>query len=106
MTGILEIMDFERLEKSPNDGKNAKLIKDLTYTLKACLYAGETFKNKDFVCKDQVIDLIKRIMNKFGGRFPESIENEFQQILMLSLHIINTLIVTPEAAKRITSDHI
>lgn len=43
-------------------------------------------------------------MDKFKGRFPDSIVHDFQQILMISLQIINTLIVTPDAAKRITSD--
>lgn len=58
MAGILQHMDFEQLESNPFEKENAKLIKDLTYTIKACLYAGETFKNKDFICKDEIIDLI------------------------------------------------
>jgi len=43
--------------------EKAKEIKDLTYTLKACLYASETFKNKTFICRDEVVNLIKRIMD-------------------------------------------
>ena len=45
MEGILSEIDFEKngyLNLSSSTEK--KQTKDLTYTLKACLYAGETFK--------------------------------------------------------------
>ena len=51
MKGILRTIER-------NGFKNFTQYQDLTYTLKACLYAGETFKKKSFVCQDPVINLI------------------------------------------------
>ena len=54
--GILQRLKREIMDQVGLDMK--KDIKDLTYTLKACLYACESFKNKEFICQDQVVDLI------------------------------------------------
>ena len=82
----------------------AKGISDLTYTLKACLYAGETFKNKEFICQDQVVNLIQQVCEKYATRLPEKIKGQFQQILMLALAIINTMIAPTNLKKDFTKE--
>ena len=44
----MERLELDKLDVE--DSPHWKEIKDLTYTLKACLYAGETFKLKEFKC--------------------------------------------------------
>ena len=45
-------LELDKIENEENEKNMSKEINDLTYTLKACLYAGELFKIKHFVCQD------------------------------------------------------
>ena len=89
--GIMSRLQLDKLDLA-DDSPQWKEIKDLTYTLKACLYAGETFRLKEFKCMEQVISLIRLVAERYEQRVLEKTKIDFQHILLLAFQIIFAMV--------------